>query len=142
MFLIVLKGRISMIEEEKISGIYEMVNQMSHEQRDDFIEKVKVINEIEIRNKAISGEIELVVYGLPRCPDCVSCLALFDKLKIRYEFKDMSKDMKNFKEFMKLRDNSKCFNDIKKKGLVGIPCVYISESYQIFDWKKFACQEV
>ena len=37
-----------MIEEEKISGIYEMVNQMSHEQRDDFIEKVKVINEIEI----------------------------------------------------------------------------------------------
>lgn len=115
---------------------------MSCEQREELIEKAKVMNEIEIRNLAIRGEIELVVYGLPRCPDTVSCLALFDQLKIKYEFRDISKDMKYIKQFMNLRDRSKCFDEIKKNGLVGIPCVYISESYQIFDWKRFARQEI
>lgn len=131
-----------MIEEEKIVELFEIISQMSRKQRDDLVEKVKVMNEIEIRDLAMAGKIELVVYGLPRCPDCVSCLALFDRLKIKYEFRDISKDMKYLKEFMNLRDRSQCFDDIKKKELVGIPCIYISESYQIFDWKRFARQEI
>lgn len=140
--MITSQGKVNMVEEEKICELYELAGKMSHEQREDFIETIKIMNEIEIRNMAIYGKTELIVYGLPRCPDCVSCLALFDRLKIRYEFKDLSKDMKYFKEFINLRDHSKCFDEIRKKGLIGIPCICISESYQIFDWKKFARQEI
>lgn len=131
-----------MIKKEKAEELFELMGQMSREQRDDLVEKAMVMNEIEIRNLAMAGKIELVVYGLPRCPDSVSCLALFDRLKIKYEFRDISKDMKYLKQFMNLRDQSKCFDEIKKKGMVGIPCIYISESCQIFDWKRFARQEI
>ncbi len=131
-----------MIKEEKAEELFELIDQMSCEQREKLVEKVKVVNEIEIRDLAMKGKMELVVYGMPRCPDTVSCLALFDKLKIKYEFRDISKDMKYFKQFMNLRDRSKCFDELKKNELVGIPCVYISESYQIFDWKRFVRQEI
>lgn len=54
----------------------------------------------------------------------------------------MSKEMKYLKEFMKLRDTSECFTNIRRDGLIGIPCIYISDTYQIFDWKSFARQEI
>ena len=131
-----------MIEEERINKVYELVEMMSSEQRDILTDKINIIKEIEIRNKAMKGEIQLIIYGFPHCPDCVSCLALFDRLKIKYEFRDMSKEMKYLKDFMKLRDTSECFNKIRRDGLIGIPCIYISDTYQIFDWKSFARQEI
>ena len=44
----------------------------------------------------------LKVYGSDLCPDCVACKAAFDAEKISYDFVNITSNMRNLKEFLKL----------------------------------------
>ena len=68
------------------------------------------------------------VYGSMLCPDCVEAKEYFEKVNYKYEFINITESMKNLKEFLALRDNSKEFDDVKKFGYVGIPAILTDDN--------------
>lgn len=53
---------------------------------------------------------------------------------IKYAYLDITNSMFNLKQFLKYRDNYSEFEEIKKKGNVGIPCIVINNGEKfIFD---------
>ena len=60
------------------------------------------------------------------CPDCV-----YVEKQVRgdaqYEFIDIGSQVKNLKDFLRLRDNYPVFDVIKKVGSVGIPCFVLED---------------
>ena len=43
------------------------------------------------------------IYGSMLCPDCVACRKDLDEAGTAYEYLDFSEDLKNLKEFLKIR---------------------------------------
>ena len=79
----------------------------------------------------------LKIYGMMICPDCVECCAALDKASVAYEFLDFSKETKNLKEFLKIREGNPLFDESREKGGIGIPCI-VKESGEItLDWEEF-----
>ncbi len=66
------------------------------------------------------------VYVMKSCPDC-------DKLKRQleaddsFEVIDISTHVRKLKEFIRLRDTHPAFEEVRKKGSIGIPC-FVSEN--------------
>ena len=79
----------------------------------------------------------LKIYGMMICPDCVECCAELDKAQIEYEFLDFSKETKNLKEFLKIRDGSTLFDKAREEGNIGIPCIVREDGSVALDWKEF-----
>lgn len=50
---------------------------------------------------------------------------------IRHAYLDISESMMNLKRFLKYRDFNSEFDDIKKNGRVGLPCVVVDNGEQI-----------
>lgn len=63
----------------------------------------------------------LKVYGSEMCPDCIECKFNLDRNNIEYENKDITKNLKYMKEFLRLRDKDTTFDDAKDNGYIGIP---------------------
>lgn len=66
------------------------------------------------------------IYGMESCPDCTY---LDEQIKgnANYEVIDIGHHVKDLKAFLKLRDNNPVFNDAKKTGSVGIPCIVLED---------------
>ena len=66
------------------------------------------------------------IYGMETCPDCTY---LDEQIKgnDRYEIIDIGQHVKNLKEFLKLRDSHPVFDEAKKMGSVGIPCMVLED---------------
>lgn len=58
-------------------------------------------------------------------------------MQLNYEYLDFSDDLKNLKEFLSLRDSSPVFEEIRKKGKIGIPCILSGDGTLSFDWERF-----
>ncbi len=69
----------------------------------------------------------LVVYGMKACPDCVEALEELDRRGIRYVYKEFSEATANLKEFLKYRDSSEIFDEVKAEGGIGIPCFVLPD---------------
>lgn len=94
-----------------------------------------------IRENAISGEQPLVIYGSDQCPDCIECLKKMNEQKVQYEFRNITGKLQFLKEYIEMRDHSHSFIKIKREGKLGIPCIYITDDVQIFDWGNFLTDE-
>ena len=66
------------------------------------------------------------IYGTDLCPDCVAAKKVLDERKISYDYVDITKDIADLKAFMRLRDTSPAFNEVKKAGSIGVPA-FVSE---------------
>lgn len=66
------------------------------------------------------------IYGTDLCPDCVAAKKVLDEKKISYDYVDITKDIADLKAFMRLRDTSPAFNEVKKAGSIGVPA-FVSE---------------
>lgn len=77
----------------------------------------------------------LKIYGMMICPDCAECCAELDKEKVEYEFLDFSKETKNLKEFLKIRDNSSLFDKAREEGNIGIPCIVREDGTMTLNWE-------
>ncbi len=55
---------------------------------------------------------------------CQDCINLEEQIKNsdQYEVIDIGLHVKNLKEFLKLRDSNRVFDQVKKTGSIGIPC--------------------
>ena len=78
----------------------------------------------------------LKIYGMMICPDCVECCAALDKASVAYEFLDFSKETKNLKEFLKIRDGSSLFDKVSKEGNIGIPCILKDDGTATLNWEE------
>ena len=78
----------------------------------------------------------LKIYGTLLCPDCVECLAAFDRAGIAYEFLEFEKDLSHLKDFLKLRDGSALFAPVREAGGIGIPCILGDDKIVTLDWQS------
>ena len=79
----------------------------------------------------------LKIYGSMLCPDCVECRADLDKAGVEYEYLDFSDNLKNLKEFLKIRDGSSLFDEVRERGSIGIPCIVEEDGTVCLDWEKY-----
>lgn len=79
----------------------------------------------------------LKVYGSMLCPDCVNCCNKFKEANLEFEFLDFADSLLNLKDFMKLRDGSSVFDEIRSAGKIGIPCVVRPDGSFTLDWQEF-----
>ena len=77
------------------------------------------------------------VYGSMLCPDCAQCRAELDEAGVAYEYLDFSDDLKNLKEFLKLREEDPVFIPVKEQGGIGIPCILRPDGTVTLTWEEF-----
>lgn len=75
------------------------------------------------------------IYGSMLCPDCVECCKDLDAAGTSYVFYDFADDLRNLKEFLKLRDTNPVFDTLKQEGKIGIPCIVHSDGTISLTWK-------
>jgi glutaredoxin-related protein len=78
----------------------------------------------------------LKIYGSMLCPDCVKCREDLDNAAVEYEYLDFASDLRNLKEFLILREGP-MFEQIRKSGKIGIPCILLEDGSVKLDWEEF-----
>lgn len=66
------------------------------------------------------------IYGMETCPDCTYAEKQV-KGDGRYEVIDIGRNVKDLKEFLRLRDSNKAFDEAKRQGAIGIPCFVLED---------------
>ena len=61
------------------------------------------------------------VYGSDICGDCRVFKALMQQRGFTVDYVDITENVPNLKEFLKLRDADKAFEAAKERGSIGIP---------------------
>ena len=79
----------------------------------------------------------LKVYGMRICPVSVECCEALTKAGVVYEYLDFSEKTANLKAFLKLRDGSPLFDDARREGNIGIPCIQREDGSVTLDWQEF-----
>ena len=79
----------------------------------------------------------LKIYGSMLCPDCMECREDLDKAGVEYEYLDFSENLRNLKEFLKIRDDSALFDEVRERGSIGIPCIVEEDGTVCLDWEKY-----
>lgn len=71
------------------------------------------------------------IYVMSTCPDCT---AVKEQVKgnDKYEVIDIGEHVRNLKEFLRLRDNNRAFDVMKRVGSVGIPCFLLEDGTVTF----------
>ena len=82
----------------------------------------------------------LKIYGSMQCPDCVNCCKDLERANVEFEFLDFGDSLKNLKEFLKLRDKGSVFDDAKREGYIGIPCIVDEQGSVKLDWSEYVGQ--
>ena len=65
----------------------------------------------------------MLIYGSMLCPDCVQCCKDLDESGSVYTFCDFADDLAHLKAFLKIREKDPDFDEIKREGKIGIPCL-------------------
>ena len=77
------------------------------------------------------------IYGSMLCKDCVKCLQDLDQAGVAYEYLDFAEELQNLKDFLKIRDASALFDNARKNGGIGIPCILREDGSMTLDWQEF-----
>ena len=88
---------------------------------------------------------QIVIYGSHLCNGCIRMNKYFAENNIEYTFHDINLDFQAPKDFLKIRDNSPLYDNIRQEGRVGLPTIMIDDVMIIgFDKepKKFRFNEL
>ena len=77
----------------------------------------------------------MLIYGSMLCPDCVECCKDLDEAGKAYTFCDFADDLRHLKAFLKIRDENTLFEELKKEGKIGIPCILSDDGTVSLTWK-------
>ena len=83
----------------------------------------------------------ITVYGSMLCKDCVECRKLFDEKGISYEYKDFADELMNLKTFLNFRETLPVFDEVKKAGAIGIPCIVRDDGSVTLSWEEYVSQD-
>lgn len=78
----------------------------------------------------------LKVYGMRICLDTVECCEALKKAGVEFEYLDFAEKTANLKAFLKLRDSSPLFDDARREGNIGIPCIQREDGSITLDWRE------
>ena len=76
---------------------------------------------------------EYILYFAETCPDTAPFKEKLAELGITYKEVEVMTSLKNFKEFLFVRDTYSQFEGIRGNMKIGIPCLVISESECILE---------
>ena len=76
---------------------------------------------------------EYILYFAETCPDTAPFKEKLAELGIPYKEVEVMSSLKNFKEFLFVRDTYTQFEGIRENMKIGIPCLVISESECILE---------
>ena len=76
---------------------------------------------------------EYILYFAETCPDTTPFKEKLAELGITYKEVEVMSSLKNFKEFLFVRDTYTQFDGIRGNMKIGIPCLVISESECILE---------
>lgn len=79
----------------------------------------------------------LKIYGSLLCKDCVACKTAFEARGIAFEYHDFAEDLAALKEFLRLRDSNPLFEEVKRAGGIGIPCIVREDGSITLDYEMF-----
>lgn len=82
----------------------------------------------------------LRIYGSMLCKDCVRCREELDAAGMGYEYLDFSDELKNLKEFLAIRDGNPLFDEVRKTGGIGIPCLVRDDGSITLEWSEYVSQ--
>ena len=83
----------------------------------------------------------LKIYGSMQCPDCVACRKDLDAAGIAYEYLDFADNLLYLKEFLVIREENPLFDEIRKDGKIGIPCIVSEDGSVSLDWSSYVSQD-
>lgn len=81
---------------------------------------------------------EYILYFAETCPDTAPFKEKLAELGITYKEVEVMSSLKNFKEFLFVRDTYTQFEGIRGNMKIGIPCLVISESECILELNELA----
>lgn len=76
------------------------------------------------------------IYGSMLCKDCVQCRSELDAAGVPYIYLDFAEDLQNLKDFLAIRDNNALFDEPRRLGGIGIPCVVKEDGTVTLDWTQ------
>lgn len=79
----------------------------------------------------------LTVYGSEMCPDCIECKANFEENNIEFTFIDINEQLKNLKDFLKMRDENPVFDHCKEIYDIGLPAIVKEDGEVFLDWEGY-----
>ena len=82
----------------------------------------------------------LKIYGSMLCPDCVACCEELSRGEVSFEFLDFGDSLKNLKEFLAIRETSPLFDEVRKNGAIGIPCIVDLDGNVSLNWEQYVTQ--
>ena len=77
------------------------------------------------------------IYGSMLCPDCVKCCNDLKEAGVVFEYLDFADSLLHLKEFLKLRDGSSVFEEVRSAGKIGIPCIIREDGSLTLAWEEF-----
>lgn len=77
------------------------------------------------------------IYGSMLCPDCVQCKEDLNKAGVAYEYLDFADSLLHLKEFLAIRESCPLFDQVRKNGGIGIPCIVREDGSVTLDWAEF-----
>ena len=69
---------------------------------------------------------KIIMFGTNACPDCIEAVKVLDEKNADYMYLEFSESTANLKRFSKLRDTESIFEEVKAKGVIGVPCFKLS----------------
>ena len=76
----------------------------------------------------------MIVYGSMLCPDCVQIREDFARREVQYEYRDIGENLLYLKEFLAIRDREPVFDEPRKVGRIGIPCIVGEDGSVSLEW--------
>ncbi len=77
-----------------------------------------------------------ILYFSDICPDTGPMVAELRRLGLAYEEANISSSMAHLRGFLRLRDQSRAFAEVKANGRIGIPALVLENEVVILDWQK------
>jgi uncharacterized protein HI_0926 len=81
---------------------------------------------------------EYILYFAETCPDTAPFKEKLSELGITYKEVEVMTSLKNFKEFLFVRDTYSQFEGIRGNMKIGIPCLVVSKDECILDISELA----
>lgn len=76
---------------------------------------------------------EYILYFAESCPDTVPFKEKLSELGIAYKEVEVMTSLRNFKEFLYVRDTYSQFDGIRGNMKIGIPCLVVNETECILE---------